>query len=113
MNWPFPWGFGYTVIAAIKIETLCRMIKSNSLRGVTVFRKSLVCIVMLAMAAGASDMAAYGLPYQDAPKKPETWDVEGDHGPTTTLEFDTDEGTWMSCDVSPDGKTLEIGRAHV
>ncbi|MDT7690179.1 MAG: hypothetical protein QOE46_2938 [Acidobacteriota bacterium] len=43
---------------------------------------------------------------QDASKKPEPWDVEGDHGPTTTVEFDTDEGTWMSCDVSPDGQTI-------
>src|SRR5215213_2843475 len=43
---------------------------------------------------------------QDSSKKPEPWDVEGDHGPTTVVEFDTDEGTWMSCDVSPDGKTI-------
>src|SRR5919112_5097549 len=43
---------------------------------------------------------------QDASKKPEPWDVEGDHGPTTAVEFDTDEGTWMSCDVSPDGRSL-------
>src|SRR3954466_2203347 len=43
---------------------------------------------------------------QEAAKKPEPWDVEGDHGPPTTVEFDTDEGTWMSCDVSPDGRTI-------
>jgi hypothetical protein len=43
---------------------------------------------------------------QESSKKPEPWDVEGDHGPTTTVEFDTDEGTWMSCDVSPDGRTV-------
>ena len=43
---------------------------------------------------------------QDASKKPEAWNVEGDHGPVTTVEFDTDEGTWMSCDVSPDGQTI-------
>ena len=43
---------------------------------------------------------------QESAKKPEPWDVEGDHGPTTTVEFDTDEGTWMSCDVSPDGQTI-------
>jgi imidazolonepropionase-like amidohydrolase/Tol biopolymer transport system component len=43
---------------------------------------------------------------QEVVKKPEPWDVEGDHGPTTTVEFDTDEGTWMSCDVSPDGRTI-------
>jgi imidazolonepropionase-like amidohydrolase/Tol biopolymer transport system component len=43
---------------------------------------------------------------QEATKKVESWDVEGDHGPTTTVEFDTDEGTWMSCDVSPDGSKI-------
>ena len=43
---------------------------------------------------------------QESAKKPEPWDVEGNHGPTTTVEFDTDEGTWMSCDVSPDGQTI-------
>ncbi|HVF46295.1 MAG TPA: amidohydrolase family protein [Pyrinomonadaceae bacterium] len=38
-----------------------------------------------------------------ADKKPAPWDVEAEHGPSTLVEFDTDEGTWMSCDVSPDG----------
>ncbi|HVF91408.1 MAG TPA: amidohydrolase family protein [Blastocatellia bacterium] len=61
---------------------------------------------MLTLTASAYNTPAYGLPYQDAQKKPDPWDVEGDHGPTTTVEFDTDEGTWMSCDVSPDGKTI-------
>src|SRR5688572_18600679 len=39
-------------------------------------------------------------------RKEEKWDVEADHGPSTTVEFDTDEGTWMSCDVSPDGQRV-------
>jgi imidazolonepropionase-like amidohydrolase/Tol biopolymer transport system component len=39
-------------------------------------------------------------------KKEEKWDIEADHGPTTTVEFDTAEGTWMSCDVSPDGQRV-------
>jgi hypothetical protein len=43
---------------------------------------------------------------QETAKKPEPWDVEGGHGPTTTVEFDTDEGTSMSCDVSPDGRGI-------
>jgi len=42
----------------------------------------------------------------DPAQKAETWDVEGDHGPSQPVEFDTDEGTWMSVDVSPDGRTL-------
>src|SRR5215216_2449691 len=43
---------------------------------------------------------------KQAEKKDEKWDVEAEHGPTTTVEFDTDEGTWMSCDVSPDGRSV-------
>lgn len=34
------------------------------------------------------------------------WDVEGsqwDEWPTRTIRFETDEGTWMNLDVSPDG----------
>jgi len=29
-----------------------------------------------------------------------------DLGPLRTIEFDTDEGTWMNLDVSPDGRTI-------
>jgi imidazolonepropionase-like amidohydrolase/Tol biopolymer transport system component len=41
-----------------------------------------------------------------AAPKSDRWDVEGDHGPAKTVEFETDEGTWMSCDVSPDGQRI-------
>ncbi len=34
------------------------------------------------------------------------WDVSATHGPTKTIAFDTDEGTWMDVDVSPDGRQL-------
>ncbi len=34
------------------------------------------------------------------------WDIAEAHGPARTIEFETDEGTWMAVDVSPDGKTL-------
>ena len=40
-----------------------------------------------------------------AQEKPE-WDVEAEHGPTTLIEFETDEGTWMNLDVSPDGRWI-------
>ena len=39
-------------------------------------------------------------------KKEDKWDIEADHGPSTSVELDTDEGTWMSCDVSPDGQRI-------
>jgi imidazolonepropionase-like amidohydrolase/Tol biopolymer transport system component len=41
-----------------------------------------------------------------ADKKPAAWDVEEDHGPTKLIEFDTNEGTWMSLDVSRDGRWI-------
>ena len=55
-------------------------------------------ILSLALAVPASS-------FQNAQKN-DAWEVEANHGPTTQVEFDTDEGTWMSCDVSPDGQTI-------
>ncbi len=40
---------------------------------------------------------------QDAAKK---WDVAAPLGPTTSIAFDTSEGTWMNVDVSPDGRRI-------
>ncbi|MGH9318776.1 MAG: hypothetical protein ACRD3V_02665 [Vicinamibacteria bacterium] len=34
------------------------------------------------------------------------WNVEEPFGPTSPLEFETDEGTWINLDVSPDGKRI-------
>jgi len=39
-------------------------------------------------------------------KKDAAWDVSAHHGPFTDIEFETDEGTWISVDVSPDGGTV-------
>lgn len=35
-----------------------------------------------------------------------TWDVSVPHVPSDTISFDAVEGTWITVDVSPDGKTL-------
>ncbi len=34
------------------------------------------------------------------------WDVNQPLGPSRTLEFTTDEGTWMNLDVHPDGSEI-------
>ncbi|HET7274806.1 MAG TPA: amidohydrolase family protein [Longimicrobiaceae bacterium] len=34
------------------------------------------------------------------------WDVTAQHAETTKIDFMTDEGTWMSLDVSPDGSRI-------
>jgi imidazolonepropionase-like amidohydrolase/Tol biopolymer transport system component len=68
-----------------------------------VHQKLMVFFLTLSLAASVCAMPRQE---QKQEKKPDPWDVEGDHGPTTLVEFDTDEGTWMSCDVSPDGRTI-------
>ena len=35
-----------------------------------------------------------------------SWDVSADHGKTKTISFNTDEGTWLDLDVSPDGNSI-------
>ncbi|MEK8033758.1 amidohydrolase family protein [Ideonella sp. DXS29W] len=52
-------------------------------------------------AAAAADAAAAS----DASKKP-TWNVNQPPGEARTADIDVRTGTWMSVDVSPDGKTL-------
>ena len=39
-------------------------------------------------------------------KKDEAWKIEETHGPSSEIAFTTTQGTWISVDVSPDGKTL-------
>ncbi|MBN8726917.1 MAG: PD40 domain-containing protein [Xanthomonadales bacterium] len=39
-------------------------------------------------------------------KEPPKWDVNAAHGPTKTIRFSTDEGTWLDLDVSPDGRSI-------
>lgn len=34
------------------------------------------------------------------------WNIEKPSGPTKTISINTDEGTWMNLDVSPDGKEI-------
>ena len=43
-----------------------------------------------------------------AQQKPaaDKWDITADYGPVSKLAFDTNEGTWMNLDVSPDGKQV-------
>ena len=41
-----------------------------------------------------------------APGGENAWDVSAPHGPTQTVSFTTDEGTWLNLDVSPDGGTI-------
>src|SRR5688572_5549316 len=39
-------------------------------------------------------------------KPDQKWDVAADFGPSTKMDFETSEGTWMNLDASPDGKRI-------
>ncbi len=56
------------------------------------------------MALGVSLAAT--LSAQDEAKDQAKWDCNKVHGPSQTVEFTVDQGTWMNLDLSPDGQTL-------
>ena len=43
---------------------------------------------------------------EDKEDKEDEWDVENPPGEHYEVEIDTDEGTWLSLDVSPDGEEI-------
>ena len=45
-------------------------------------------------------------PSEDAKDEEEKWDVMNPPGDKREIDINVDQGTWMSLDVSPDGKTL-------
>ena len=55
---------------------------------------------------GAALVAQQPTPSPDAAKKDAPWDVTAPLGPTKAVAFETDEGTWINVDVSPDGRTI-------
>lgn len=60
-------------------------------------RRSLIACVLIASGLVAAHAR------QDAKPEAKKWDVADPTGPTTALAFETNEGTWMNLDVSPDG----------
>ncbi len=63
-----------------------------------------IVFVSCALALFASHATAADEAKKNDDKK--KWDVEAPLGPTKTITFATDEGTWMNLDVSPDGKEI-------
>lgn len=60
-------------------------------------RKTLLSVLIIAAAH-----PAFSQDKKEAPK----WDVEKFRGTTKNFTINTDEGTWMNLDVSPDGKDI-------
>ncbi|MBW3534286.1 MAG: hypothetical protein KY453_03555, partial [Gemmatimonadetes bacterium] len=57
--------------------------------------------------ASAALALGIALPASTAAQSPAVaWDVTEARGRTYEIDFTTDEGTWMSVDVSPDGRWL-------
>ena len=62
----------------------------------------------------ASTVAFTAFAHNDVPEKPDVedvkeeakWDVMNPPGETREIDINVDSGTWMSLDVSPDGKTI-------
>jgi imidazolonepropionase-like amidohydrolase/Tol biopolymer transport system component len=62
-------------------------------------------------AAPAGQDKAQPTPSSDEKEKNEkdkktSWDITQPLGPSTSIDFETDEGTWMNVDVSPDGREI-------
>jgi hypothetical protein len=56
-------------------------------------------VVVAMILAAASSATAQAAPRSE-------WDIEDPRAPTTLLEFTATEGTWISVDVAPDGRTI-------
>ncbi len=69
-----------------------------------------VCLGALGVALAASAPGQTPAPSPAASPSPSPspspWDVSQPPGPAREVAVDTDEGTWMSVDVSPDGKEI-------
>jgi hypothetical protein len=73
-----------------------------------VLRNTILAVLSAFTAAAMIVSSALGEPVSNSPKDSAgaTWDVGVPHVPSDTLEFDATEGTWITVDVSPDGKAL-------
>ena len=64
------------------------------------------CAGLAAAVLAAGGAAAGTDPPPPRPDSSQPWSVEAPHGPSHTISFETDEGTWLSLDLSPGGDTL-------
>jgi len=55
---------------------------------------------------GIAATSAFALIAATPSKDEDKWDVTNPPGDKREISIETDEGTWMSLDVSPDGKTI-------
>ena len=63
------------------------------------------CIALLVLVASATSLGAQQAPTATT-TVPAKWDVMARRTAARDLQFETSVGTWMSLDVSPDGRTI-------
>ncbi|MDI4633206.1 PD40 domain-containing protein [Pelomonas sp. V22] len=68
-------------------------------------RLSLLATALI-LGLGQAAQAQTAAPAADTAAKKPAWNVNAPPGPAKTVNLDTRTGSWMSVDVSPDGKTL-------
>jgi len=61
---------------------------------------------LLALLLAAPAFAQAAADSTEAASDDGAWDVNAAHGPTETVRFTVNEGTWMNLDVSPDGREI-------
>ena len=95
------------------------------MRRIAILLASIACVAMPAFAQAPTPPVAPPLPQPgqaepmlqpqaaghrppppEGGKKDQKWDVAARHGPGRDVPIDSREGTWMSLDVSPDGREI-------
>jgi Tol biopolymer transport system component/imidazolonepropionase-like amidohydrolase len=66
----------------------------------------IACLLLLVLPAAAASTSV-----NSAAAKPDSanpWNIAEPHGPSKTIAFETDEATWLSVDVHPDGRQVVL-----
>jgi hypothetical protein len=70
------------------------------------FRSTRILFTLILILLSINFLAAQSSSRDTTKKSDGKWDVSAKHGPTSDVEFETTEGTWIATDVSPDGKWI-------
>ena len=83
----------------------CKGLHMNDKGSVSRWPRLVVAICLMALSSLAAEPDASEA--EDDEKQPiEAWDVDADRAAYTMLDYLADEGTWISVDVSPDGRQI-------